>query len=126
MTAVGTVGTSSSGTAPPAARIPVAEPVLGAAELERVVEAMQSGWVSSQGPFVEAFEAALAARCGVGYGVATSSGTTALHLALAALGVGPGDEVIVPSFSFVATASTVRHVGATPVCADAEAEHWCI
>jgi perosamine synthetase len=113
----------SSGRAAP---IPVAEPLVGEAELANVVEAVRSGWVSSQGPFVEAFEAGVAERCGTAHAVATSSGTTALHLALAALGVGPGDEVIVPSFSFVATASTVRHVGATPVCADAEPEHWCI
>jgi perosamine synthetase len=106
--------------------IPVAEPVLGERELANVVEAVRSGWVSSKGPFVEAFEAAIAARCGAAHGVAVSSGTAGLHLALAALGIGRGDEVIVPSFSFVATASTVRHVGATPVCADAESDHWCI
>ena len=106
--------------------IPVAEPVIGEPELAYVTDAVRSSWVSSKGPYVEVFEAAMARLCGTEYAIAVSSGTTALHVALAALDIGPGDEVIVPTFTFVATASTVRHVGATPVFADADPGHWCI
>lgn len=97
--------------------IPVMRPVLGDAEAEAVAEVVRSGWVA-QGPRVAEFERAFAARVGAGYGIATSSCTTALHLALHALGVGAGDEVVVPSLSFIATANAVRHCGATPVFAD--------
>jgi perosamine synthetase len=106
--------------------IPVAEPVIGERELAYVTDAVRSGWVSSKGPYVERFEAAMAEFCGTKHAIAVSSGTTGLHLAFAALGVGPGDEVIVPTFSFVAVASTVRHVGATPVFADSDPQHWCV
>lgn len=106
--------------------IPVAEPSLGERELELVSDAVRSGWVSSIGEYVTAFEAELASRCGVAYAVATSNGTTAIHLALAVAGIGPGDEVIVPSLTFVATAAAVRYVGATPILADSDPSHWCI
>jgi perosamine synthetase len=94
-------------------------PWVGPEEEEAAAEAVRSGWLS-QGPRVAAFEAALASRVEADHGVAVSSGTTALHLALLLLGVGPGDEVIVPSLSYIATASVVTHVGATPVFADVE------
>ncbi|TVT10632.1 DegT/DnrJ/EryC1/StrS family aminotransferase [Amycolatopsis bartoniae] len=94
-------------------------PLLGAEEAEAAAEAVRSGWVA-QGPRVAAFERAFADSVGAGHGVAVSSCTTALHLALHALGVGPGDEVVVPSFSFIATANAVRYCGATPVFADVE------
>src|SRR6185312_5850654 len=106
--------------------VPIAEPVIGERELAYVCDAVRSGWVSSMGPYVRRFEDAMARQSGTACGVAVSSGTTGLHLAFAALGIGAGDEVIVPTFSFVAVASTVRHVGATPVFADSEPGHRTI
>jgi dTDP-4-amino-4,6-dideoxygalactose transaminase len=106
--------------APPApATIPVMRPWLGQDEAEAAAAAVASGWVA-QGPRVAEFERAVAARVGAAHGVAVSSCTTALHLALALGGVGPGDEVIVPSLSFIATANAARYVGATPVFADVD------
>jgi dTDP-4-amino-4,6-dideoxygalactose transaminase len=97
--------------------IPVMRPWLGPEEAAAVQEVMASGWVA-QGPRVAAFERALSARVGASHGVAVSSCTGALHLALVALEIGPGDEVVVPSLSFIATANVARYVGATPVFAD--------
>ncbi|WP_296369903.1 DegT/DnrJ/EryC1/StrS aminotransferase family protein [Pseudonocardia sp.] len=97
------------------------KPTLGEEEAQAVAEAVRSGWVA-QGPRVAEFEKAFAASVGADHGVATSNCTTALHLCLYVLGVGPGDEVIVPSFSFIATANAVRYCGATPVFADVSAE----
>jgi dTDP-4-amino-4,6-dideoxygalactose transaminase len=99
--------------------IPVMKPWLGADEAQAAADAVASGWVA-QGPRVAAFEKAFAERVGAPDAVATSSCTTALHLGLVALGVGPGDEVIVPSLSFIATANAARYVGATPVFADVD------
>ncbi|MGQ9459090.1 MAG: DegT/DnrJ/EryC1/StrS family aminotransferase, partial [Anaerolineae bacterium] len=104
--------------------IPVAEVVLGEQEKAYVQDCLESGWISSLGKYVPAFEETFSRFCGVRYGVATSNGTTALHLALVVLGVGPGDEVIVPTLTFVATANAVRYTGATPVFADSEPETW--
>jgi perosamine synthetase len=97
------------------------KPWLGAEEADAAAEAVASGWVA-QGPRVAAFEKAFAARVGAADAVATSSCTTALHLSLVALGIGPDDEVIIPSLSFIATANAARYVGATPVFADVELE----
>ncbi len=97
--------------------IPITRPHLTGGEAEAVAEAIASGWIS-QGPRVQAFEEAFAARVGAADAVATTSCTTALALALHVSGVGPGDEVIVPSLSFIATANAVWHCGATPVFAD--------
>jgi perosamine synthetase len=97
--------------------IPVMRPWLGPEEAAAAADAVASGWVA-QGPRVAEFESAVAARVGAGHGVAVSNCTVALHLALHLLGVGPGDEVVVPSLSFIATANAVRHAGATPVFAD--------
>jgi len=94
-------------------------PLLGDEEAAAVAEVVRSGWVA-QGPRVAAFERAFAAHVGAAHAVATSSCTTALHLSLHVLDVGPGDEVIVPSFSFIATTNAVRHTGATPVFADVD------
>ena len=99
------------------ARIPVMVPWLGEEEAEAAAEAVRSGWVA-QGPRVAEFERAFAAEVGAAHGVAVSSGTAALHLGLVALGVGAGDEVVVPSLSFIATANAARYVGAAPVFAD--------
>ncbi|MET9629200.1 DegT/DnrJ/EryC1/StrS family aminotransferase [Lentzea sp. NPDC006480] len=96
-------------------------PLMGEEEALAAAEAVRSGWVA-QGPRVRAFEEAFAARVGAAHGVAVSSCTTALHLALHLLDVGPGDEVVVPSLSFIATANAVRYCGATPVFADVDAE----
>jgi len=100
--------------------LPIMRPWLGPEEAEAASAAIASGWVA-QGPRVEAFERAVAQRVGASEGVALSSCTTALHLAMVVLGVGPGDEVIVPSLSFIATANSVRYVGAVPVFADVSA-----
>ena len=101
------------------AQIPVMRPWLGEQEAAAAAEAVRSGWVA-QGPRVAEFERAFAARSGAQHGVAVSSCTTGLHLMLHLLGIGPGDEVIVPSFSFIATANAVRYTGATPIFADVD------
>ena len=99
--------------------IPVMRPWLGAEEAEAAAAAVASGWVA-QGPRVAQFEAAFAEAIGVEHAVAVSSCTAALHLALLVAGIGPGDEVVVPSLSFIATTNAVRYVGATPVFADVD------
>lgn len=101
----------------PAPTIPVMRPWLGAEEAAAAAAAVHSGWVA-QGPRVAQFEAEFAATVRAGNGVAVSSCTTGLHLMLHVLGVGAGDEVVVPSHSFIATANAVRYTGATPVFAD--------
>lgn len=106
--------------------IPVAEPSIGDRELELVSACVKSTWVSSLGEYITRFEDEFARYCGVRHGVATSSGTTALHLALAVLGIRPGDEVIVPSLTFVATANAVQYTGATPVFADVDEYTWTL
>ena len=105
--------------------IPLTRPEFGDEEARAVAGVLKSGWVS-QGPKVAEFEALVAARVGAAHGVATTSCTTALHLALVASGVGPGDEVICPSYSFIATANAVLYAGATPVFAEIEADTWNI
>ncbi|MFJ9417889.1 DegT/DnrJ/EryC1/StrS family aminotransferase [Streptomyces sp. NPDC101227] len=99
-------------------KYPVSRPALGGKELEYLTATVEDGWISSQGPMVQRFERAFADYNRVAHGVACSSGTAALTLALRALGVGPGDEVIVPEFTMVATAWAVTYTGATPVFVD--------
>ena len=105
--------------------IPLSRPEFGDAEAHAVADVLKSGWVS-QGPKVAEFESLIAARVGAAHGVATTSCTTALHLALVASGIGPGDEVICPSYSFIASANAVLYAGATPVFADIEGDTWNI
>jgi perosamine synthetase len=105
--------------------IPPARPVIGDAEIEAAVRVLRGGHVV-QGPEVAAFEAEFSELVAGRHCVAVNSGTSALHLTLLALGIGPGDEVIVPSFSFAATANAVRLVGAEPVFADIEPGSFCL
>ncbi len=106
--------------------IPAAKPILGDEEREAVDRVLRSGMVA-QGPEVAAFETEFAAALTSGRTcVAVSSGTSGLHLGLLAAGIGPGDEVIVPSFTFAATANSVALTGATPVFADIEPDHFCL
>ena len=106
--------------------IPVCEPMLAGNELKYVTEAVSTGWISSAGKYVTEFERQFARYCGCEYGVAVCNGTVALHLALVALGIGPGDEVIIPSFTMIATAFAVCYTGAIPVFVDADPDTWNI
>src|ERR1700739_1144519 len=108
------------------ALIPVAVPDLTGHEEAYVVEAIRSSWISSLGPFVDRFESDFAQLCGTRAAMGVCNGTVALHLALLTLDVGPGDEVIVPSLTYIATANAVRYVGAEPVFVDVDPETWCI
>ena len=106
--------------------IPIYTPSLDGREEQYVVDAVRSGWISSLGQYVTRFEDQFARFCGVEHAVSVTNGTVALHLALHALGIGPGDEVIVPSLTFVASANAVRYTGAEVVFADVEPDTWCI
>ena len=106
--------------------IPVARASIGALEEKYVLDALQSGWVSGNGPYVERFEHEWALRCGTKHAVAVSSGTAALQLLMLALGVSPGDEIIVPALTFAAVANAVCHAGAVPIVVDVDLSTWCI
>jgi perosamine synthetase len=103
--------------------IPLTQPEFGDEEARAVAGVLQSGWVV-QGPKVAEFERLVSSRLRARHGVATTSCTTALHLAFIASGIGPGDEVICPSYSFIASANAILHAGATPVFADVDDETW--
>lgn len=107
-------------------RIPVYEPVLGEEELKLLEDCIRTGWISSLGKYIRQFERAFARFCRCSHAAATSNGTTALHLALAALGIGKGDEVIVPDLTYVATANSVAYTGAKPVLVDVSPDTWTI
>jgi dTDP-4-amino-4,6-dideoxygalactose transaminase len=107
-------------------RIYLSPPEVGDEERRMLLAAFDSNWIAPLGPDVDAFEAEFAERVGVAHAVALSSGTAALHLALLLLGVGPGDEVLVPSFTFVATANAVVYLGATPVFVDSSPDTWTV
>ena len=92
-------------------RVPIAEPQLGGNELKYVTECVETNWISSQGTFVRRFEKEFAELLGVPHALAVSNGTVALHLSLAAFGIGPGDEVIVPDLTFAATLNAVLYTG---------------
>lgn len=104
--------------------IPLAIPCLGTNEWTYVKEALDTNWVSSVGPFVDRFEREVAALLGVRRGVAVSSGSAALHLALLLAGVGPGDDVVMPTLTFIAPANAVSYVGARPMFVDCEPAYW--
>jgi perosamine synthetase len=104
--------------------IPVYRPSIGELEKRYVAEAMESGWISSRGAFLDRFEKDFAAYMGCSNGIAAANGTVALHLAFAALGIGPGDEVIVPTFTYVASVNAIAYTGATPVFVDSEPLYW--
>ncbi len=104
--------------------IPVCEPTLRGNELKYVQQAVETNWISSAGSFIRDFEAQFAAYCGTQYGIACANGTVAMHLALATLGLAPGDEVILPAFTMIATINAVTYCGATPVLVDNELNYW--
>lgn len=106
--------------------IPVCEPTLSGNEVKYVTDAVKTGWISSSGKYVGEFEEAFSKYSDCKYGVSVCNGTVALHLALTALGIGTGDEVIVPSFTMIATAYAVCYTGAVPVFVDAEKSTWNI
>ena len=104
--------------------IPLAVPVIRGNEWQYVKECLDTGWVSSVGPFVDQFEAAVATQVGTRHAIATVNGTSALHIALIVAGVKPGDEVLLSTLTFIAPANAIRYVGAWPVFIDAEPKHW--
>src|SRR5438128_7006608 len=106
--------------------IPISKPFIGPREKQLVLDALDSGWVSSIGKYIDEFETNFARYCGTEHALAVSNGTTGLHLALAALGLQAGDEVIVPDLTFVATANAVAYTGATPVLAEIDPDTLCI
>lgn len=106
--------------------ISVSEPWFTEDDSERVAECVRTGWVSSAGPAVQAFETAWAGYCGRQYGIAVSSGTAALQLAIAALDLQPGDEVILPTFTIVSCALAILYGGGTPVLVDCDPATWCM
>jgi perosamine synthetase len=104
--------------------IPVCVPLLGEKELSYVTDCVKTNWISSKGKYVEEFERKFAEYCGCKYGITTTSGTTAIHLALSSLGLGKGDEVIVPAFTMIGSVFPIVYCGAKPVLVDAEPETW--
>ncbi|MBI2529683.1 MAG: DegT/DnrJ/EryC1/StrS family aminotransferase [Candidatus Diapherotrites archaeon] len=106
--------------------LPAAQPTLDGNELKYIKECFKSNWIAAGGPFVKQFESEFAELCNRAHGVATSSGTTALHLALLAYGIKPGDEVIVPDFTFAASANCALHSCAIPNFVDADADYFTI
>ncbi len=106
--------------------IPVSEPNLSHVEFRNLMDAFLSTWISSTGEYIRQFERDFADKCGMKHGVATSNGTVSLHLAMLALGIGPGDEVIVPDLTFAASINAVLYCGATPVIVDVDRDTWCM
>lgn len=106
--------------------IPTTSPWIDEKELEYVTDCIKTGWISSLGSYITKFEELFASFCGTAHSACCSSGTTALHLALMSLRIGKGDEVILPSLTFVATANAVSYTGAKPVFVDSHPDYWCI
>jgi perosamine synthetase len=106
--------------------IPVCEPFLKGNEKKYIMDCFRTNWISSSGKYIDEFESAFSRYCGAKYGIAVTNGTTALHLALAALGIGSGDEVIMPVFTIASTAFAVIYCGGRPVFVDSEPDTWNI
>jgi perosamine synthetase len=106
--------------------IAVCEPVLDGREMEYVMDCLQTNWISSAGKYITLFEKEFSGYCEMPFGVACSSGTTAIHLALLALGIGSGDEVIIPDFTLIVSANAIIWTGARPVLVDVDPRTWCI
>ncbi len=104
--------------------IPVCVPLLDGKELEYVTDCIKSGWVSSKGQYVEQFEKSFSNYCNCKHGIATTNGTSAIHLALASIGIKEGDEVIVPTFTMIGSVFPILYCGAKPVLVDADPETW--
>lgn len=109
---------------PRRAIIPVCEPTLTGNEMKYVQQAVETNWISSAGSFIREFESQFAAACGADYGIACANGTVAMHLAMSTLGLETGDEVIIPTFTMIATANAVTYCGAKPVLVDMEPDYW--
>ena len=107
-------------------RIPVAEPLLNGNEKAYVTDCVETAWISGSGKYVRGFEEGFAEFCGTKHAIAVANGTVALHVALVALGLEPGDEVIVPDLTYIASANTVQYCGATPVFVDCDPVTWTI
>jgi perosamine synthetase len=110
----------------PAPAIPVNEPLLDGREKKYLAECIDTGWVSADGPFIRRFEEAFAARVQAPHGIAVASGTAALETALYAVGVGAGDEVLMPSYTIISCAIAALRLGAKPVVVDVEPDTWCL
>jgi len=106
--------------------IPVNEPLIGGREMDYVADCLRTGWLSSEGEYVQAFEERWAEYCGMPYGVAVSSGTTALQVAAGCLGLEPGDEVILPAFTIISCVIAVIEAGGVPVLVDSDPRTWCL
>jgi perosamine synthetase len=106
--------------------IPVNEPLIGDREIQYVMDCLKTGWISSAGKYIEEFEQKWAAYCGMKYGIAVSNGTTALQVAVRCLGLEPGDEVIMPTFTIISCALAVVECGGVPVLVDADPRTWCM
>ena len=107
-------------------RISMIDLKLGKEELDNITEAIRTGWISSKGKYIAEFENSFAKYIGAKHGVSTTNGTAALHLALVALGIGKGDEVLVQSFTHVSNAFAVTYTGAEPVFLDSHPDYWCV
>lgn len=105
-------------------KIPVSEPTLSGNEEKYVLDCLRTNWISSVGPYVDKFEEAFASFCGTKYAISVANGTVALHAALLGLGVGPGDEIIVPTFTFVAPVNAISYCGGRPIFVDCEPGTW--
>jgi perosamine synthetase len=105
-------------------RIPVYQPDLSGNEKKYVLECLDSTWISSKGKFIKEFESDFARFVNIPHAISVCNGTVALHLALVALGIGPGDEVIVPTLTYIASVNAIHYVGATPVFVDSLPDTW--
>jgi len=107
-------------------KYPVYQPSLSGNEKKYVMECLDSTWISSKGKFINQFEENFSEYLGIKYSASVSNGTVALHAALLALGIGKGDEVIVPTFTYIASVNAIHYTGATPVFVDSKVDTWQI